>query len=189
MVHCSCISNRYQSKYNHTCSAGTTTRYMYISLCTELKTTTQVEEDWRPKEATWSGLCQYIQMQRLAPYHHYQSLGHSICQDWSPQQSCPLLPDRHASGHWRLCYQQCKDDSDTGKCCFIKIIILNQLCMLFPVCCQLWTKILKMHPIPPFTQAAVYSLWQNITSKAWKQADDEVTSAKILLEEARQPFI
>ena len=44
-----------------------------------------------------------------------------------------------------------------------------------------------MHPIPPFTQVAVYSLWQNITSKAWKQADDEVTLAKILLEEARQP--
>ena len=44
-----------------------------------------------------------------------------------------------------------------------------------------------MHPIPPFTWVAVYSLWQNITSKAWKQADDEVTSAKILLEEARQP--
>lgn len=44
-----------------------------------------------------------------------------------------------------------------------------------------------MHPIPPFTRAAVYSFWQNITSKAWKRADDEVASAKILLEEARQP--
>jgi len=32
----------------------------------------------------------------------------------------------------------------------------------------------------------VYSLWSDITSKAWKRCDDEVQSAKVLLEEARK---
>jgi hypothetical protein len=32
--------------------------------------------------------------------------------------------------------------------------------------------------------ALVYLLWSDIASKAWKKCDDEVQSAKVLLEEA-----
>lgn len=43
-----------------------------------------------------------------------------------------------------------------------------------------------MHPKPSFTRASVYSLWSDLTSKAWKRADNEVESAKILLDESRK---
>ena len=49
---------------------------------------------------------------------------------------------------------------------------------------QLWQEILKKHPKLPFMRASVYSLWSDITSKAWKRCDDEVKSAKILMDEA-----
>jgi hypothetical protein len=34
--------------------------------------------------------------------------------------------------------------------------------------------------------ASVYSIWSDITSRAWKRCEDEVKSAKVLMEEAHK---
>jgi hypothetical protein len=51
---------------------------------------------------------------------------------------------------------------------------------------KLWSEILKAHPKPTFTKKAVYQMWAKIDSLKWKRDADEVKSAKVLLEEARE---
>ena len=48
---------------------------------------------------------------------------------------------------------------------------------------QLWAKILQKHPQPSFAQKSVVQLWSQLNSHLWKQDDEEVRSARILLEE------
>lgn len=43
---------------------------------------------------------------------------------------------------------------------------------------------LELHPIPTFQRKAVMQMWREDTQTAWKRDDDEVKSARILLEEA-----
>ncbi len=42
-----------------------------------------------------------------------------------------------------------------------------------------------MHPEPDFTQKSVYSIWLKQHQQEWKRDEDELASAKILLEEFR----
>ncbi|KAK6974646.1 hypothetical protein R3P38DRAFT_2583717 [Favolaschia claudopus] len=53
---------------------------------------------------------------------------------------------------------------------------------------QLWKEILKKHPLPAFSQKAVYTLWSKQQQSQWRRSDNELDSAKILLAEfARNP--
>ncbi|KAK7052650.1 hypothetical protein R3P38DRAFT_2762996 [Favolaschia claudopus] len=53
---------------------------------------------------------------------------------------------------------------------------------------QLWKEILKTHPLPAFSQKAVYNLWLKHQLSQWRRSDNELDSAKILLAEfARNP--
>ena len=44
-----------------------------------------------------------------------------------------------------------------------------------------------MHPQPKFSRKTIYNLWSEHVSKKWKRDEDEVKSAKILIEEASNP--
>ena len=44
-----------------------------------------------------------------------------------------------------------------------------------------------MHPQPKFSRKTVYNLWSEHVSKKWKRDEDEVKSAKMLIEEASNP--
>ncbi|KAF8322383.1 hypothetical protein F5887DRAFT_837317, partial [Amanita rubescens] len=52
---------------------------------------------------------------------------------------------------------------------------------------QLWDGILQMHPQPKFSRKTIYNLWSEHVSKKWKRDEDEVKSAKILINEASTP--
>ncbi|EGO01386.1 hypothetical protein SERLA73DRAFT_151831 [Serpula lacrymans var. lacrymans S7.3] len=46
----------------------------------------------------------------------------------------------------------------------------------------LWNKILQKYPNPTFTRKAIYQIWSKIGSQQWKRDEDEMVSAKMLLE-------
>ncbi|KAF5347071.1 hypothetical protein D9758_011667 [Tetrapyrgos nigripes] len=48
---------------------------------------------------------------------------------------------------------------------------------------QLWAEVLRLYPKPMFTQKAVYSIWHEKYSSQYRRMDDEVGSAKKVLEE------
>ncbi|KII86095.1 hypothetical protein PLICRDRAFT_115218, partial [Plicaturopsis crispa FD-325 SS-3] len=50
----------------------------------------------------------------------------------------------------------------------------------------LWKEILKKHPTPSFSRKSIYQMWSELTSQEWKRDPDEMKSAKILLDEARE---
>ncbi|KLO05591.1 hypothetical protein SCHPADRAFT_988086, partial [Schizopora paradoxa] len=50
----------------------------------------------------------------------------------------------------------------------------------------LWNKILTNYPTPKFTRKSISELWATFDRKKWKRADDELESAKLLLEELAQ---
>ncbi|RDX40007.1 hypothetical protein OH76DRAFT_1366849 [Lentinus brumalis] len=50
---------------------------------------------------------------------------------------------------------------------------------------QLWTDILKQHPEPLFERKSVYAKWAQQDRLRWKRDDDELKSARILLDEAK----
>jgi hypothetical protein len=52
---------------------------------------------------------------------------------------------------------------------------------------KLWDEILKTHLKPTFTKKAIFQIWSKIDSQNWKRDEDELKSAKMLLEEARKP--
>lgn len=43
-----------------------------------------------------------------------------------------------------------------------------------------------MHPTPSFSRKSVYQMWLDIASTKWKRDEDEVKSAKVLIEEAHK---
>lgn len=51
---------------------------------------------------------------------------------------------------------------------------------------KLWDEILKTHLKPTFTKKAIFQIWSKIDSKNWKWDENELKSAKILLEEAHK---
>ncbi|KAK6992361.1 hypothetical protein R3P38DRAFT_2802832 [Favolaschia claudopus] len=48
---------------------------------------------------------------------------------------------------------------------------------------QLWKQILVKHPKPTFTRKSVYNIWAKAQQDRWKRHEDELKSARILLEE------
>ncbi|EGO04979.1 hypothetical protein SERLA73DRAFT_44838 [Serpula lacrymans var. lacrymans S7.3] len=48
---------------------------------------------------------------------------------------------------------------------------------------QLWNKILEKYPNLMFTGKDIYQIWSKIGSQQWKRDEDEMVSAKMLLEE------
>lgn len=52
--------------------------------------------------------------------------------------------------------------------------------------CQLWNEILKTYPTPNFSRRAVHTLYMKSHQSEWKRDDDEIKSAKKLLEEFSQ---
>ncbi|KAG6825491.1 hypothetical protein H0H92_003572 [Tricholoma furcatifolium] len=50
----------------------------------------------------------------------------------------------------------------------------------------LWNAILEKNPLPQFSKKAIYNMWHEHSSRKWKRNNNEVESAKILIQEARQ---
>ncbi|KAJ7936963.1 hypothetical protein B0H13DRAFT_1589238 [Mycena leptocephala] len=50
----------------------------------------------------------------------------------------------------------------------------------------LWKEILKSHPRPNFTQKSVYNLWFKQQQAHWRQHEDELESAKMLLNDLKK---
>ena len=44
-----------------------------------------------------------------------------------------------------------------------------------------------MHPQPKFSRKTIYNIWSEQVSKNWRRDEDEVVSAKILIDEASRP--
>jgi hypothetical protein len=65
------------------------------------------------------------------------------------------------------------------------LLIDDQMIIVMPF--KLWDEILRMHPQPKFSRKTIYNLWSERVSKKWKRDEDEVKSAKILIEEASSP--
>ena len=51
----------------------------------------------------------------------------------------------------------------------------------------MWTEILQNHPKPTFTRKSIYQSWSRLSSRSWKRDEDEIQSARILLEEFWKP--
>ncbi|KAG6848130.1 hypothetical protein H0H93_003112 [Arthromyces matolae] len=51
---------------------------------------------------------------------------------------------------------------------------------------QLWDHILETNPTPPFSKKAIYHIWHEHNSQKWKRSEDEVESARKLIQEAMQ---
>ena len=52
---------------------------------------------------------------------------------------------------------------------------------------QLGTEILQKYPKPSFTHKSIYQIWLWLSSCSWKRDEDEIRSARILLEEFWKP--
>jgi len=52
---------------------------------------------------------------------------------------------------------------------------------------KLWDEVLKTHLKPTFTKKAIFQIWSKIDSKSWGRGENELESAKILLEKAHKP--
>ncbi|KAF8919416.1 hypothetical protein CPB85DRAFT_1155897, partial [Mucidula mucida] len=101
------------------------------------------------------------------------------CDGWLTIWACPdsdsfFVRIRHAKQHISYCCIELPED--------VHNYIKANPKLHVP---QLWIEILKMHPEPDFTQKSVYNFWLKQYQEEWKRDEDEVKSAKILLEEFR----
>ncbi|KAJ7206101.1 hypothetical protein GGX14DRAFT_367487 [Mycena pura] len=99
------------------------------------------------------------------------------CQGWvtiwaSPDDSVYSVRLRHQDCHKNYIYIDLPDD--------VKKFIADNPMLRAP---QLWKEILKSHPHPNFTQKSVYNQWYKQYQVNWRLHDDELKSAKMLLEE------
>lgn len=50
---------------------------------------------------------------------------------------------------------------------------------------QIWKDILKKYPRPLFLRKTIHKMWLDIEQTIWRRDDDQVVSAKMILEEGR----
>ena len=47
----------------------------------------------------------------------------------------------------------------------------------------MWTECLALYPVPRFSRKSIHHLWSQINHKLWTRDEDQLKSAKILLQE------